>query len=162
MKTISRALGALADFSGRDRPGQFWPYAACVAVLGFIFITVTMNLALMTASTALTEVLAKAFAGLAIGFGLIIALLAAAVTRRLHDLGRPGYWGLAPVVFIVCALTLMPLLASRLLVGGEPPFGLIMILFLNNLCYLGSLGFLVFLLAQKGEAQPNRYGPAST
>ncbi len=36
-------------------------------------------------------------AGMAVVIVVAIALLAAAVTRRLHDRGKPGYWGLLPV-----------------------------------------------------------------
>ncbi|MFC0683630.1 DUF805 domain-containing protein [Novosphingobium clariflavum] len=84
-----------------------------------------------------------------------IVLLAAAVTRRLHDTGKAGTWGLLPLPFLVIGFTQMP----RIFAAPEPDMRLFGLLFLNNLFYLGALGVLILLLAGAGSKGDNRYGP---
>jgi uncharacterized membrane protein YhaH (DUF805 family) len=86
----------------------------------------------------------------------MVLLLAAAVTRRLHDRGRAGFWGLMPIPFLVIGLYG----AQRLLADFENlDFRLFGLLFANNLLYLASLGLLVALLLGQSDPNPNRYGP---
>jgi len=101
------------------------------------------------------------FTAMQVGCALVVALLAAAVTRRLHDRGRRGWWGLAPLPFLIVGLTLFPRFFQSTLAGDLTPdsmrmFGLI---FTNNLLYLASLGLLIFLLAGASQAGENRFGP---
>ena len=96
-----------------------------------------------------------------IGGALAVLLLAAAVTRRLHDRGRRGWWGLPPVLFLAGGLVLFPRLFNSTLSGEVTPdtmamFGLMMA---NNLLYLASLALLVVLLAGAGQPGENRFGP---
>jgi uncharacterized membrane protein YhaH (DUF805 family) len=92
---------------------------------------------------------------------VVVALLAAAVTRRLHDSGRRGFWGLPPVIFLAVGLSLFPRIFQNMLSGQMTPdtlkvFGL---MFANNMLYLASLGLLVFLLVRPGQLSENRFGP---
>lgn len=101
------------------------------------------------------------FTALQVAAVFTVALLAAAVTRRLHDGGRRGWWGLPPVIFLIVGLTLFPRLFQSTLTGEMTPasmklFGLI---FINNLLYLASLGLLIFLLARESQPGENRFGP---
>jgi uncharacterized membrane protein YhaH (DUF805 family) len=85
-----------------------------------------------------------------------VLLLAAAVTRRLHDRGRQGYWGLAPLPFLAVGLSLLP----RVFAGsGEGAESLILALFFNNVVYLVLLIVLVVLLAKGSDLGVNRFGP---
>jgi uncharacterized membrane protein YhaH (DUF805 family) len=86
-------------------------------------------------------------------------LLAAAVTRRLHDINRRGFWGLFPLLFIVSGFLLMGQLFATISDSKEPDMILFFITFLNNLCYLASLAFLVVLLCLKSNQVNNRFGP---
>lgn len=100
------------------------------------------------------------FAVLRIGVVVTMLLLAAAVTRRLHDRGHRAWWGLPPAVFLAGGLTLFPLLFQRMLGGDMTPevmklFGL---MFANNLLYLASLVMLIILLAGASEPKENRFG----
>ena len=103
------------------------------------------------------------FSAVMTGFGLsvslTVALLAAAVVRRLHDTGRTGAWGLLPLPFLAAGLVLMPGLFKSFEGAGEPDLGMFFLLFVNNLVYLASLGVLIALLAGKGTAGDNRFGP---
>lgn len=102
--------------------------------------------------------MAPMFLGLRVIVPIIGLLLAAAVTRRLHDTGRSGLWGLPPVVFLGIALALFPSMFQRLMAGDESAIGLFLPLFANNMAYLASLGLLVFLLCREGKPDANRYG----
>ena len=88
-------------------------------------------------------------------------LLAAAVTRRLHDTGRAGWWGLPPLVFLTIGVTLFPRLVDSVMKAEAeaPPLGLFFLLFANNVLYIVCLIGLVVLLCLKGTPGPNRYGP---
>lgn len=88
--------------------------------------------------------------------GLVVLLLAAAVTRRLHDTGRNGWWGLPPVVFLALGLALMPIVAR-----GTPAMGPMLLLVATNLLYLLSIGVLAILLLLGGTSGDNRYGAPS-
>jgi uncharacterized membrane protein YhaH (DUF805 family) len=101
------------------------------------------------------------FTAMQVGCALVVALLAAAVIRRLHDGGRRGWWGLPPVIFLIVGLNLFPHVFQSTLSGQVTQdtmkmFGLI---FANNLLYLASLALLIFLLTRAGQAGENRFGP---
>jgi len=89
-----------------------------------------------------------------IGMGIAVLLLAAAVTRRLHDRGKSGLWGLLPVPFLFLGLFAM----SRVFASNPPDFSLFALLFFNNLVYLGALLFLIVQLAGGGTPGANAYG----
>jgi uncharacterized membrane protein YhaH (DUF805 family) len=101
------------------------------------------------------------FAVMQIGCAVVVALLAAAVARRLHDRGRRGWWGLPPAIFLAVGLSLFPHFFHATLSGEVTPatmamFGLILA---NNLLYLASLVLLTILLAGSGQSSENRFGP---
>jgi uncharacterized membrane protein YhaH (DUF805 family) len=108
--------------------------------------------------------LAPDFLGLVIGMGVIViafaGLIAASVTRRLHDRNRRGWWALVPFALLINGLVDMGILMSHLGPGnGDPPFGLFIALFVNNLLYLVTLALLVVQLALSGTIGDNRFGP---
>jgi uncharacterized membrane protein YhaH (DUF805 family) len=86
-----------------------------------------------------------------------VALLAAAVARRLHDRDRSGLWGVLPLPFLAFAIVMMPRIAANF-AAGAPDFGLFFALFFNNLAYLVSLFVLIALLAGKATPGDNRFG----
>jgi uncharacterized membrane protein YhaH (DUF805 family) len=87
-----------------------------------------------------------------------IFLLAAAVSRRLHDCNRSALLGLVPVAFLVIGLILFPLMMRDFTNSSEPDLRLFGLLFLNNLLYMVSLLALVIQCAQRGTPGDNRYG----
>jgi uncharacterized membrane protein YhaH (DUF805 family) len=88
-----------------------------------------------------------------------VSLLAAAVSRRLHDSGRRAFWGLMPVPFLLFGVTAFPVIISQFAATEEPNLGLFFLLFFNNLLYLIALASLIILLALRGNRGPNRFGP---
>jgi uncharacterized membrane protein YhaH (DUF805 family) len=104
------------------------------------------------------------FTVMQVGCALAVVLLAAAVTRRLHDRGRRGWWGLPPLPFLLVGMTAFPRFFNTTLAGEMTPdamklFGL---LFANNMLYLGSLILLVILLAGASDPKQNRFGPPAS
>lgn len=91
---------------------------------------------------------------MAIVFAGVIALLAAAVVRRLHDRGKSGAWGLLPLPFITFSLIMMP----KVFAQNSPDMGLFFAIFVSNAMYIGTLIFLVVFLAGAGTQGENRYG----
>lgn len=87
-----------------------------------------------------------------------VLLLAAAVTRRLHDSGRRGYWGLLPLPFLAGGMSIFMTLFADIS-GGEPDMALFAGMLLCNLAYLASLALLVVLLCLNGTRGENRFGP---
>lgn len=86
-------------------------------------------------------------------FAVAIALLAAAVARRLHDRGKSGFWGLLPVPFIVFASVAMP----KVFTQNPPDMGLFFAVFFNNLFYIASLITLIVMLAGATSVGTNRW-----
>jgi uncharacterized membrane protein YhaH (DUF805 family) len=92
---------------------------------------------------------------------LAVGLLAAAVSRRLHDRNMAAPWGLLPVPFLLIATIGFPLMMQDFMTHQEPNFGLFGLLFLNNIAYLAALVTLIVLLVQRGTPGPSRYGAAT-
>lgn len=86
---------------------------------------------------------------------IAVALLSAAIVRRLHDRGKSGAWALAPVSFLVIGFSLMPIVFYQ----NPTNLSLFFALFVNNALYLASLVFLVVLLAGASAKGVNRFGP---
>ena len=176
-------LRGLTRFSGRDARPTFWPWAITLLVASMATFSAIMLPTMMGAigaafrhprtETGSSQATATAqieggnlFSSMmttltistAIVAVIVVALLAASVTRRLHDHGKSGAWGLLPLPFLATAMVLFPkILAST--GPGATPDGLFFAGFFNNLIYLACLGYLVFLLVRDGDAGPPRFGP---
>ena len=87
-------------FSGRSRRNEFWMFQACNVLATIIVPIVSVNLVSMMGGNL--EIILIAY-GSSMGIyslGIIIPSLAVSV-RRLHDVGRSGWWlliGLVPIV----------------------------------------------------------------
>jgi len=97
------------------------------------------------------------FSLMEIGIAIAVILLAAAVSRRLHDRGRSALWGILPLPFLSFSLVAM----AKILASNPPDLRLFAAVFVNNIIYLASLLFLVIHLASGGTRGPNRYGDIS-
>jgi len=86
---------------------------------------------------------------------VVVALLAAAITRRLHDRGKPGLWGALPLPFLIIGIIMMP----STLDGSWPGPDKTLPMFLNNMLYLAAVARLIVWLAGVGDVGENRYGP---
>jgi uncharacterized membrane protein YhaH (DUF805 family) len=171
---ILHNLRNLTRFTGRETRSEFWPYATLVFVPAMVAIIALMlpemiasiermqqfasehpELASVEAGPGgysiriegyhpeLMPSIGRMMIGIDIVVVIIIALLAAAVARRLHDREKSAFWGLLPIPFVAVASFLMP----KLFASPEFQPGLFAALFVNNLIYLGSLVYLIVLLA---------------
>lgn len=96
MSWFLEALKKYAVFSGRARRKEYWMYALFV---GIIYVVLAVIVAV-----------SKSSAGIAILgiFYLAILLPSLAVgVRRLHDIGKSGWWLLFGIVPIVGGITLL-------------------------------------------------------
>ncbi|KQM13099.1 hypothetical protein ASE49_13830 [Novosphingobium sp. Leaf2] len=91
---------------------------------------------------------------MAVIFSKVTVLLAAAVTRRLHDCDKAGWWGIMPLPFVAFGLVAMP----KLFAQPTPDTRLFFVLLLNNMLYIAALAWLVALLSGEGTKGANRYG----
>jgi len=174
----------LADFKGREDRASFWPYAALVFVIimvagMLIFVPMMANTmaemqqyaaqhpdqATVVSSPGQYSISVEGHhpeffpassmaAFLGVTFGLAILLYAAAATRRLHDTGRSGLWGLLPLPFIIYSSVMMPRVFASV---GEPDMRLFFSIFFSNMLYLITLVVLIVLLAGQAESGPNRF-----
>lgn len=175
-----------ARFSGRDAPGEFWPWAIFVFLLGTAASFAVMVQPMMRAmlrmfqtleaarraggreprpeeiSEAFTSQYAADLGALWLPMGAInlvsVSLLAAAVVRRLHDRGRTGLWALMPLPFMAVSIANMPA-GLALATGRRDLTPLELAASSAGSLYLLALIALVVLLVGDGTRGPNRFGP---
>jgi uncharacterized membrane protein YhaH (DUF805 family) len=95
---VRECLTRYADFNGRARRSEYWWFVVFVAVVTTVANVVDAIIGTQFGRTGLVEVLAT--------LALLLPSLAVGV-RRLHDVGRPGWWVL---------LILIPVLGGLILV----------------------------------------------
>lgn len=182
---IAYHLRSLARFSGRDARPTFWPWAITLLLAAMAAMSAIM-VPVMTGMTGLARqhpgqsrieagagsysvhidggvqgagsIMAPAAIGAASIAAIVVLLLAASVTRRLHDLDKSGAWGLLPLPFLVTGLILFSWIFNSFEAGG-PPDAVFFAGILNNFVYLAALVYLVVLLIRHGDPGLNRHGP---
>lgn len=103
------------------------------------------------------QLMARGIGGIA---AVAVILLAAAVTRRLHDTGRAGWWGLPPALLLLVGMAIFPMTMQQFI--NDEGFGLFLLQIATNALYMLSLMALSVLLVLDGTKGPNRYGPPQT
>jgi uncharacterized membrane protein YhaH (DUF805 family) len=183
--SLGHNLRHLADFSGRDTPGQFWPWAIflfllstaagmllIVPVLADMFLRMQRYLiehpegfpqpseaAPAALPPELMPDLSVTMVPMAVVNLLFVSLLAAAVVRRLHDRDKAGLWALLPVPFMVYGQVQGSKAAAMMLGGGTPDPAVMLPAALNSLFYWIAVIALIVILVQPGTNGPNRFGP---
>ena len=162
---IVRGFANVARFSGRDTRSQFWPY--CGAALG-LYLLVGWALLIPTMApviggtppppTAVQSMISRFMLISALLFFALVALLAGAVSRRLHDSGRSAYWGLMPFPFVAYSLTMMASIFPKALSGEQPNMLLFFSVFASNVVYMATIVALIVFLTRPSTPTPNRYG----
>lgn len=200
MNLLSGHFTRLADFSGRENRKPFWLWLLIVYAIQMV-VSVVLMVPLMLSMTrsmaplmehdqayldAHPELAGQVMLGVmgpmmrnifllgaALGL-LMVALIAAAVVRRLHDTNRSGYWALPMLILQIVTLAgyavifprffgtvaslgpeASPEAANAAMASILPLFGLLWL--------LGLIGFifmviLIVFLATRGTIGPNRYG----
>jgi uncharacterized membrane protein YhaH (DUF805 family) len=67
---------------------------------------------------------------------VFIVLVAAAVARRLHDCGRSGFWGLAPLPLLPSGFVIFSTMFNQFRTQTSPDMNLFFLGFANNGVYL--------------------------
>ena len=119
------------DFNGRIGRGRFWYYVLVVVVLAILVGIV---------ASVTTRLLSSLFS-----LALLLPNLGMGV-RRLHDIGKPWYWVLLPLVPSFLAIV----------------FFFMFLWPLAMLCWLATLAaslLLIYWYAQPGDPAANQYGP---
>ena len=113
MTAVRTCLSKYVDFSGRARRSEFWYFALFTFLVGIV--ATVLDLALGTDDFNSGNGLVNTVSGLALFLPSI-----AAGARRLHDIGRSGWWQLIglvaiPVIFLVVPLGLLVLVGTFIL-----------------------------------------------
>lgn len=96
MNWYVKCIKQYVDFSGRARRKEYWMFALLNCVFGIV--ASTLDLIIMPESIGIISLL----------YSLFVLLPGLAVcVRRLHDIGKSGYWFLIAFVPIVGAILLI-------------------------------------------------------
>jgi uncharacterized membrane protein YhaH (DUF805 family) len=98
-----KVLRQYSDFRGRARRAEYWM---------FTLVSVLISLALAFVDTALgLDVANIGLLGLFYGLAVLLPSLAVG-TRRLHDIGRSGWWQLIQIIPVIGLIVIIVLLAT--------------------------------------------------
>lgn len=164
-ESVKTCIQKYADFSGRASRAEFWWWVLATALVSMALSAVD---SFINAASAVYF-----FSPLSSIFGLAILLPNLAVTaRRLHDIGKTGWWQL--VWFAVATLAIVPAIVgvaaglAVLFSGGQgwnnwwegvSWIPILLGLLVALIIWLGlSIWWLVWMVRQ-GQAGSNRYGP---
>ena len=142
MKWYLQVLKNFANFKGRARRKEYWMFALINILMGYA----------MTLLDYLTVGLLGSLGVFSLIYGLAMIVPNFAVTvRRLHDVGKSGWfmlWGIVPGILVFMAAVL-----SFSVNGGYAFMGFFGILTLGGFIYL------FVLTVTEGEEGKNEYGP---
>jgi uncharacterized membrane protein YhaH (DUF805 family) len=186
MASLRHCTANLARFSGRDTPGQFWPWAILVFLAGTIASFIVMVPPILRGMIRMFETIEAArrtgapqpteqqlqemiitqfsadFAALwqlSAAINLISALLlGAAIVRRLHDRDYSGLWGLAPLPFM--AISIVSMQAGLAVATGRADLTRLEVAASSaSSVYMLVIIGLIVLLVGDGARGANRFGP---
>jgi uncharacterized membrane protein YhaH (DUF805 family) len=197
LAAIRHGLGNLLNFNGRDARQAFWYYVlfvylVTVAVALVVVIPMTINAvaiavqqgiaagqsgnpeaAQLQAQAAIMRSMSGTMSGMLtvsmVTNALMLALLAAAFVRRLHDSNVSGFWALLPGVIHVVNLVLAPSLVRGMMENmgrmapGDPTAGFrAMQGSMGAASVFGWVAIIVVIVlgVRKSTPGPNRYGDA--
>jgi uncharacterized membrane protein YhaH (DUF805 family) len=171
----------ILDFKSRSTRPQFWPFVflmyAAQQVVSYIAMAPLMKRFELFAKEAEVQAAAGKEPDLAsilpdltstlgtmagvLGLLWLVSLipLSGAVTRRLHDTNRSGFWALPVLIFQLSGFALLWLTAREVMGMSEfaiPAF--LVPLIINNIVGLGFTVTLIVFCVYDGTVGPNRFG----
>lgn len=164
-ESVKTCVRKYADFSGRATRAEFWWWVLATMLVGFAIGTVDGAI-----NALLAGGIGYGFSPLSSIFGLAVLLPDLAVTcRRLHDIGKSGWWQLA--WFVIAFLGAIPLIAGVIIFvvsgfsgakGWEMDEGSLVVMIVgiivSLLIWLAIAIWWIVWLARQGDAGPNRFG----
>ncbi len=159
MKWFFKCLRQYADFSGRARRKEYWWFSvinfiiSLVLIIGFIT-SIYSNIDIqedVDEFAILASVLKSPFIYIYLIYYLVMLIPSIAVfVRRLHDIGRSGYWAL-----LFYGISILANFASVMLESNENVLLTLLILFIM---LFATVLFLVWLFTDS-QYGPNQWGP---
>ena len=158
-EAIAQCLRKYVGFSGRATRAEHWWWDLAITAIFSVF-GLLVSLLPVVAVILFVPVLL---------FALAILLPTLAVTvRRLHDIGKSGWWILAWIIIAIVSGFIMlagyflasglTLLGDLLGEGGLAAIGYV-VLVVGLAPYAGTQLWIILWLARQGDAGPNRHGP---
>jgi len=102
MQWYLKVLRQYADFSGRARRTEYWMFQLFNIIAFIVLYAIDVGLGTM-------------FLGLIYGLAVLLPSLAVAA-RRLHDIGRSGWWQLIGIIPLIGAIVMIVWCATE----GQP------------------------------------------
>lgn len=157
---VKQCLRKYGDFSGRATRAEFWWWQVFGWIGGLIFGSIDSSIRSFAGGDS------YAFSPLGSIFGLAILLPGLAVqARRLHDIGKTGWWILVWVA--IALLGLIPLTVGGVIFivewagGGEPGSAIPLLVggLVTLLAFLILAVWVIMWMVRQGQDGPNQYGP---
>ena len=105
-----------ANFNGRARRSEYWYFA----LMNFIIIIGIYILMAIAIATSRSAIVGGVFIGLVIVFALATLIPSIAVlVRRLHDIGKSGWWYFISLVPFIGGIWLLVLMCTDSQVGSN-------------------------------------------
>ena len=163
-ESVRTCIRKYADFSGRATRAEFWWWVLATVIVGIAFSSI---------DTAIRSWVGWEFySPFQSIYGLAVLLPDLAVTcRRLHDIGKSGWWQLVWV--IIAILGVIPLVVGLILffvgafsegfknfrVDGSDIAALVVGIVISVLIWLAVAIWWLVWMARQGDTGPNRFGP---
>jgi uncharacterized membrane protein YhaH (DUF805 family) len=148
---VRACLSRYATFSGRARRPEYWWFLLFTLLVGALASLIDTALGTGSADGGLVSAVT--------GLGLLPPMLAV-TWRRLHDVGRSGWFALLPYgAGVVSGLMLVALAASVEPGAGPPSLALRILGPAAALATLASFVLVFVWLVSKSRPGPNRFGP---
>lgn len=125
---VRSCLNQYLGFTGRAARSEFW---------FFVLFNLLVSIGAAIMDIVLRAILGLGFVGVLTSLALLLPGIAVSI-RRLHDLGKPGWW-------------LLSMVPGLLLIGLVPVPGALLV--------LAGAGLLLFFYLKPGTQGPNAYGP---
>ncbi len=107
MNWYYKVLRQYSDFNGRARRTEYWMFTLINALITFIFVMIDGKLGI----TLLEEI---PYGYLTLIYSLVVFLPSLAVSvRRLHDIGKSGWWYLVGLIPFIGGIWLLILLVTE-------------------------------------------------
>ena len=164
-ESVKTCIRKYADFSGRATRAEFWWWVLATTIVSFALSTIDSFVSALSGLYV--------YSPLGSIFGLAILLPNLAVTaRRLHDIGKSGWWQLVWIALGI--LGVIPLVAGVVVglvaafSGGfswqsfvQPAFWIPFAigLFLSLLIWIGIFIWWLVWMVRQGQSGTNYYGP---